>query len=71
MIKFENPVNGRFYYIKTTIDLLGHAVLTIIRGGKYSNAIIIKHFGYNSTELIAEKIKEISKVRERRGYFEI
>ncbi len=66
MIKFENPTNGRFYYLQTHHDLLGHLVLTVIRGGKGSR--FVKHYGYDCPEKIDKEIKRITKLRLNHGY---
>lgn len=68
MIKFENSENGRFYYLKISIDLLGDHVLTVIRGGKLSRAIVIKHSGFKCLTELNKALKGIVKTRLKRGY---
>lgn len=66
MIKFENPLNGRYYYIILQKDMLEHDVLTIIRGGKRSR--VVRHFGFNSINKIQDEIQRLIKIRVKRGY---
>lgn len=66
MIKFENPVNGRFYYLHVHTDLFNQLVLTVIRGGK--DISITQHFGFDCKDRIDKEIERITKLRLRRGY---
>lgn len=66
MIKFENKVNGRFYYMRVENDLFGHLTLHIIRGGNHS--VRTQLVGYNSAEQIDKEIARLSKRRTQRGY---
>jgi hypothetical protein len=69
MIKFENPTNGRYYYLEINTDALNDLVLTIIRGGARSR--VVRHFGYNCQSDIEREIERICKVRLKRGYVKI
>lgn len=66
MIKFENKMNGRFYYLKVERDLLNDWVLTIINGGHFSRRV--SHFGFNNLDIINRHIERITKRRLKRGY---
>ncbi len=66
MIKFENPINGRFYYLKVHTDLLNHKVLTIIRGGK--NISVTIHKGFDCDIEIDKEIHRLCLLRLKRGY---
>lgn len=66
MLKFENPCNGRYYYMRIDQDLLGHTVLTVIRGGKLHN--VTRHYAYNCLTKINSEIKRITKIRLKHGY---
>ena len=65
-IKFENPTNGRYYYIHQHCDLLGDLVLTVIRGGK--NVNIIRHFGFDNIQSLQKDIYKRIKARLNNGY---
>ena len=66
MIKFENPSNGRYYYLQIERDLLNDSILRVNYGGKniHRNRIIFCGSG-NS---ILQEIDRISKRRVKRGY---
>ena len=66
MIKFENPTNGRFYYLDVQRDIFNDLVLTVIRGGRYTR--VVKHFGYNDPLAIQRQVDKISRQRLKRGY---
>lgn len=66
MIKFENELNGRYYYLLMEKDFFNDFVLTIIRGGKYSR--VVRHYGYNCLSDIIREIKKITLIRIKRGY---
>lgn len=66
MLKFENPSNGRYYYLETHRDLLNDLVLTITRGGAHSR--IVRHFGYNCETTLIREIERIKRIRLKRGY---
>lgn len=66
MLKFENPSNGRYYYIQVGTDILNDMCVTIIRGGK--NYRVVRHFGFNSFDKIQSEINRLTKIRVRRGY---
>ena len=71
MIKFENPTNGRYYYLQIDRDILNDLVLTIIRGGSRSNSRVVRHFGYKCPLTIQREIQRICKVRLRHGYVDV
>lgn len=66
MIKLENKTNGRFYYLITQRDLFNDLVLTVVRGGRGRN--VIRSYGYNCQSRIEKKIRELTRIRLRRGY---
>ena len=66
MIKFENKSNGRYYYLIKNMDIFSENTLTIIRGGY--NSRVVRHFGYNCSEIIEREIERISRIRIKRGY---
>lgn len=66
MIKFENPNNGRFYYLTINKDMLNECVLRIVYGGKHSSrtrAILC-----DNRNAICNEIDRLSKKRIARGY---
>jgi len=66
MIKFENPENGRYYYLVKEKDILNELVLTVIRGGR--NVRVVRRMGFGCESLIQKEIERISKKRIKRGY---
>jgi len=69
MVKFENPTNGRFYYMYIEKDLFDDMALVIVRGNKHS--IIIRNYDFNCRNKIMEEIVRISNIREKRGYVRV
>lgn len=67
MIKFENPENGRYYYLLVQRDLLGDLVLMVYRGGNHGLSFC-RTINVGDTNIIAEDIQKISKKRLKRGY---
>lgn len=66
LIKFENPINGRYYYLTVANDLFNKYVLTITRGGV--SARVVKHLGFDCMEKIKNEIDRLTKRRLKRGY---
>lgn len=66
MIQFENPTNGRYYYMDVQRDLLQHNVLVIFRGG-HSHHRIDRVFCPTDITL-RDKISRLSKRRLQHGY---
>lgn len=66
MLKFENPNNGRYYYIFKERDLLNDLVLTVIRGG--NNTHVRRSIGFDCELAIHKEICRLSKKRIKRGY---
>jgi hypothetical protein len=67
MLKFENPTNGRYYYLYIERDLLNDMVLTIIRGGSRSR--VVQRIDYSDYRQSSEKAqnKEISSKTDGKG----
>jgi len=66
MLKFENPHNGRYYYLMIERDLLNDFVLVIRRGGHHHH-VICKH-GFDSENDLQKEIKRLSLRRLAHGY---
>lgn len=66
MLKFENPSNGRFYYMFMMRDLFNDLNLCIFYGGRHSR--FIRTIGYNCRNTIREEMERLSKRRLKRGY---
>ena len=66
MLKFENPTNGRFYYIQINKDMLDDSVLCITFGG----ANVVRHRVHmrGDESLLHREVEKLSKKRIRRGY---
>lgn len=67
MIKLENDTNGRYYYIKEMVDLLGDPILLIVRGGK--GKCVIRTYGFTDDTERSKKIDGLIRRRIRNGYF--
>lgn len=69
MIKFENPVTRRYFYINVHKDALGDMCIHIIRGGLYH----VRHItlGYNCPDKINKEIERLTKRRIARGYVQV
>lgn len=67
LIKFENPDNGRFYYMLQHFEN-DKPVLTIVRGGRKRKAIE-NHFYDDLTEINRE-IERRKKRRLQHGYLQ-
>ena len=66
MLKFENKVNGRYYYLQKHIDMLGHFTLVVTRGGRAVN--VIRRYGFDCEIALTKKIEILIKRRLQRGY---
>lgn len=66
MLKFENPTNGRYYYLDVQRDLLDDCVLVIFRGGHHHNRI--DRIFLPSGDALRTTINRLSKRRLARGY---
>lgn len=67
LFKFENPKNGRFYYMFQHYEA-DKPTLTIVRGGK-RRKVIENHF-YADLSSITKEIERRKKRRIQRGYFQ-
>jgi hypothetical protein len=69
MLKFENPINGRYYYLDVQKDLINEHILVVMRGSKLNNhhRIIRISVGHCRASLRKE-IDRLSKKRLKRGY---
>lgn len=65
MLKFENPANGRFYYIEINKDMYD-LVLRITFGGL--NSVRHRVHMCNSRETLDKEVERLHKKRIRRGY---
>lgn len=65
LIKFENPTNGRFYYIFSHIEN-NKLALSIVRGGKTKR--IIENYFFEDEFSIEKEIQKRVKRRLKRGY---
>jgi len=68
MIKFENPVNGRYYYICIQKDLL-NPIVAIYKGGTQKK--IRKIYAFECHETMSRFIADMVKRRLRNGYVQI
>lgn len=66
MIKFENKVNGRYFYLYIARDMFDDLVLTVIRGG--ANARVQYNYRHGSLPVLEGEVARISKQRIKRGY---
>ena len=66
MIKFENKVNGRYYYLEHIKDLFNAHTLIIHRGGANYHTRINRAF--DTLDKISAEINRLTKARLRRGY---
>jgi len=65
LIKFENPNNGRFYYVNVQRDLLNHNVIIVYRGGIGGLSFHRTVYAGNEIDI---NIQKICKKRLQRGY---
>lgn len=70
LLKYENPINGRYYYIFVDKDILNDFVLTVIRGGTLRGvrSRTVRHFGYACRVALQKELDRLSKKRIARGY---
>ena len=66
MIKFENKLNGRFYYVEIKKDLFEDVVIHIRRGGR--NALVERLIFCSDARAAREELRIIHKRRIERGY---
>jgi hypothetical protein len=66
MIKFENKLNGRFYYIQIERDLFNDLMVNIIRGGVH--VTVQRYIFCGDAGSVREKVRQITERRLRRGY---
>lgn len=66
MIKFENPVNGRYYYMVVEKDMFNEMVLRVTRGG--SSVRVSISIACSDEQSISNEIERLSKKRIKRGY---
>lgn len=66
MIKFENPSNGRFYYLKVQKDLINDLVLCVIYGGR--NITRLRTIKCGTPDKLYAEIGRLHKKRIARGY---
>jgi hypothetical protein len=66
MLKFENPTNGRFYYVEIKKDMLDDTVLAITYGGYFHSRH--RNIMCDSYPAICAEIKRIAKRRIAHGY---
>lgn len=66
MLKFENPSNGRYYYIYTERDLFNEMVLIVLRGGR--NYRTIRRCWFSNGLAVRQEIERLTKRRLARGY---
>jgi hypothetical protein len=67
MLKFENPENGRYYYVSITKDLFNDLVININFGGRFNH--FSRHVFCENREILERRILEITARRRVRGYF--
>jgi hypothetical protein len=67
LLKFENPSNGRFYYLIQHIEN-NKPTLTIIRGGKKRR--VEESYFYNDQTEMERDMERRKKRRIQRGYFQ-
>lgn len=66
MLKFENPTNGRYYYIIKNKDMINDLAITVIRGGIHHN--VTRRMGYNDPGQLEREVEKLVKRRIKRGY---
>lgn len=66
MIKFENPENGRWYYILIQKDLVSENAVTVVRGGR--DRVVVRHAGFYSRADLDIYLAMVQKRRIRNGY---
>lgn len=66
MVKFENKINGRFYYLFVEKDSDNCFALRIFYGGKHVRRT--RTALYEDSESFRKEIERITKRRLQRGY---
>jgi hypothetical protein len=66
MTRFENPENGRFYYMLVQKDMFDDLVLVVIRGGLGRS--LTRCVATGSPQFVDHEIDRLSKRRLQRGY---
>jgi hypothetical protein len=66
MLKFENPINGRYYYLDVQRDLFNHRVLVVFRGGYRHTRI--EHIFFADDGTLRTELLRRTKRRIARGY---
>lgn len=66
LLKFENPTNGRYFYMFAHSDEFGRSQLTIVRGGKHSRRVENKF--YSDQAELQKEMKRRANKRLKRGY---
>lgn len=66
MIKFENKVNGRFYYLQVKRDIFDDLVIHITRGGRHVSHVSLVFC--DNDRSVRDKIRQITQRRLARGY---
>lgn len=67
LIKFDNPSNGRFYYMFQHYEG-ERPVLTIVRGGQKRKAV--ENYFYDNISLMQQEVERKKKRRIQRGYLQ-
>lgn len=67
LFKFDNPKNGRFYYMFQHFEA-DKPVLTIVRGGKKRK--VIENYVYDDLNSITQEIERRKKRRVQNGYLQ-
>ena len=69
MFRFENPTNGRWYYIIEQSDMFSEHCLVIYRGGtKFACHSVCRRHGYESAEARENALQRLILRRTSRGY---
>lgn len=65
MVKLENKLNGRYYYLLIQKDMFGDTLI-IYRGGINHHRIC--HLAFDSLDKLHYKLERLVKLRQKRGY---
>ena len=66
MIKLENPINGRYYYLTIHRDLFNDYCLSVFRGGPLRSVRHIRCMV--SRKLAKQEVRRLVALRLQRGY---
>lgn len=69
MIKFENPKNGRYYYIAVQNDLISTPILIVYRGGNQKK--LVKNYSFKSVSDLQSRLNLMINRRLARGYIQV